>query len=127
MGFDFSRDWAEYLALLLLFLGLLFSLIITNPFFKIIIIFLAGFMLMNFAYIDRKEKKTPFYLILIFFVFGFIIISYKMNRLVLVMVFIVSLIIGNYFIKYLESKKFETFKRFPGFELLFSKKKKKGK
>jgi energy-coupling factor transporter transmembrane protein EcfT len=123
MGFDLSRDWAEYLALLLLFLGLLFSLIITNPFFKIIIIFLAGFMLMNFAYIDRKEKKVPFYLVLIFFVFGFILFSYKLNRFILVMDFIVSLIIGNYFIKYLESKKFEPLKRFSGFELLFSKKK----
>lgn len=92
-----EEQWVEVLALFFLFLGLAVSVLLRNTYFSYLTVFLAGFLGGRLYYLKHyKEPILPFVLIIIGFLFGYLVGSLWINRIAVLIFFVLGFVISYY-------------------------------
>ncbi len=99
---NFSENWAEVLALVLLIIGFIISATSTNNLARYVIIFICGLIVGRAWFKRKKQIKIPSFIIILGFLIGYLLGSYYQNKISLIIFFILGAIL-NY---YLHEKKF---------------------
>jgi predicted membrane protein len=91
IGMSVWRSWPEWTGLVLLVLGFIVALSISSLWLNITIIFLAGMLVGRVVYKKKGNVPLfPFMLIVIIFMVGYLLGSYTYNRILILIIFIIS-------------------------------------
>ncbi len=102
------EDWAEVFALLFVAIGFILSILLFSPFFSYFTVLIAAGLAGRSFYIRRlKQPILPVVLMVVGFLVGYLVGGFWINRLVVLIIFL----IGFFTSYYLHKKKiFTTFK-----------------
>jgi len=91
MKIDMYENWAEVLALLFMVVGFVISILLFNNILSYISVVLAGGITGRIYYLKRHaEPIFPFILIISGFLLGYLLGGFWVNRLVVLILFLVS-------------------------------------
>jgi uncharacterized membrane protein len=95
---DLINAWVDYVLLIMLIVGFVFSVSLGSAFMSYIVIFLCGIFIGRVLYINRKALPFKYYLISFVFLIGYLFgtnFSFG-NRTVIVIIFILSTMLSYY-------------------------------
>lgn len=97
IGMKMWRSWPELIGFVLLVIGFVVALAIESIWLSVIVMLLAGLMAGRLVY-EKKGKQPlfPFFLIIILLLAGYLIGSFRVNRLLLFIIFVTSMILSYY-------------------------------
>ncbi len=93
---NFSKDWAEISAFILLVIGFFLATSSGSAFLSYIIIFLCGMIVGRFWFQQRKNVKIPYFIVIVGFLIGYILGSYYGNKFVTLLLFLIGALFSYY-------------------------------
>jgi len=93
---NFSKNWAEISALILLIIGFILSATSTNDLAGYAIIFLCGLIVGKAWFKRKKQIKIPSFVIIMGFLIGYLLGSYYQNNKIIILFFIVGAVLSYY-------------------------------
>jgi uncharacterized membrane protein YgcG len=95
-GVSFYKDWAEFIALILLVIGVIVSLLAGSKVMSYFVVTLAGMMFGRLWYRVRKSFKFTWFLITLGFILGYLIGDYYGNDFTVLILFVIGLLVSYY-------------------------------
>ena len=96
MSWNFQKNWPEILFLVLLIVGVVFSLAAPSAVLSYLIVFCAGMMGGRLIYLNKTDMIFPYVLILVGFLIGYLIGARYGSWLVTVVLFMLGSIFSYY-------------------------------
>ena len=93
-GGEFSKDWAEYIALTFLIVGFIVSLSSRSAAILYAIALLSGAMLGRWWFRFKKSLKVPAAIIITGFLIGYVLGSFYGSRKVVVALFMIGMVLS---------------------------------
>ena len=96
-GEPIFKSWAEIFALVVLIMGFLFSIFLSNIYFTYIVICIAGLFAGRYYFLRIGHQPLfPFFLIIIGFLVGYLLGSFAANRYLIIILFFTAWAISHY-------------------------------
>jgi hypothetical protein len=95
-GISFYKDWAEFIALMLLVVGVIVSLLAGSKVMSYFVVTLAGMMFGRLWYRLKKKLKFTWFLITLGFIIGYLIGDYYGDSFTVLVLFIIGLLVSYY-------------------------------
>ena len=94
---DFYEDWAEYLGIVLAFVGFFIAIFMSKPLFSYISVGVLAFLLGRIFYIKHfSEPIFPFVIMILAFFIGYFAGSFFVSRLIVFVIFVSTFVISYY-------------------------------
>jgi len=92
----FHKSWAEFFFFVLLVIGLLVAISVTNKLLVYFVIFIAGLIAGRMIFEREHNLSFPYYLIIIGFLIGFLIGVRTGDRRIIVVLFVLGSLVSFY-------------------------------
>jgi hypothetical protein len=95
------KNLYEYIFLLILVVGIIFSLVLDTLLMQIIVIFLFGILAATAQQVKKEEFNFPYILLIIGFVLGYLLAIKSNHRLLIIIFFITGIFAGKFCRKFI--------------------------
>jgi hypothetical protein len=95
--FNLYEDWAEYIGIILAFVGFFIAIFMSEPLFSYVSVGVLGFLLGRIFYVKHfSEPIFPFVIMILAFFIGYFAGSFFISRLIVFIIFVSTFVISYY-------------------------------